>query len=527
MHAERGRASAVLLAFASGLVHALSLSIAGLWWLQLMSFGLLAVLLISAASTQAKRPGTAFLKPAILGFAFGLGWFLAGVSWLFISMHRYGGLPAPLAATALLLFCGYLALFPAAAGALASALCRQGKHLNSASGLTGYATALAGAFTLFELLRGWLFTGFPWLAPGYAHVDGPLSALSPLVGGFGVGAVACLLGALVTVTLAAGLRRRQLPIAPLVVSLAIAAACLLARQTNWGVPADSVIRADLIQGNIAQNMKFDPARTQAAMLAYAQALVPGRAQLIVMPETAWTLPWPMTPPEIAARIRSALGDGALAAIGMPLAAADGSPRLTNSVAVIDASGEAVARYDKVHLVPFGEFIPWGFRWFVNMMNIPLGDFGRGDVDQVMLQLDRHSIAFNICYEDLFGNELARQVRAGANLLINVSNIAWFGDSHAHEQHLQIARMRALELARPMLRATNTGVTAAIDHRGQVIARLPGHQFGTLSVSIAPATGLTPFARWANLPAWLLAIGLLAVGCWLARHADPLECEALQ
>jgi len=269
-------------------------------------------------------------------------------------------------------------------------------------------------------------------------------------------------------------------------------------------------------------MKFDPARTRAAMLGYAQALVPGRAQLIVMPETAWTLPWPMTPPEIAARIRAALGDGALAAIGMPLAAADGSPRLTNSVAVIDSGGGAVARYDKVHLVPFGEFIPWGFRWFVNMMNIPLGDFGRGAIDQAMLRLNSNAIAFNICYEDLFGDELARQVRAGANLLVNVSNIAWFGDSHAHDQHLQIARMRALELARPMLRATNTGVTAAIDHRGQVIARLPGHEFGTLSVSIAPATGLTPFARWANLPAWLLAIGLLIVGCWLARQADPLE-----
>jgi len=523
MRAERARTSAILLAFASGIAHALSLSIAGLWWLQLLSFGLLALLLTTAASTPAPtRARAAFLKPAILGFAFGVGWFLAGVSWLFISMHRYGGLPAPLAASALLFFCAYLALFPAAASALANLLCRPRTHINSARSITGYAVALAGAFTLFELLRGWLFTGFPWLAPGYAHVDGPLSALSPLIGSFGVGAAACLLGALVVLALAAGLRSRQLPVAPVVVIIAVAAAGLLARQAHWGVPADSVIRADLIQGNIAQDMKFDPARTRAAMLGYAQALVPGRAQLIVMPETAWTLPWPMTPPEIAARIRAALGDGALAAIGMPLAAADGSPRLTNSVAVIDSGGGAVARYDKVHLVPFGEFIPWGFRWFVNMMNIPLGDFGRGAIDQAMLRLNSNAIAFNICYEDLFGDELARQVRAGANLLVNVSNIAWFGDSHAHDQHLQIARMRALELARPMLRATNTGVTAAIDHRGQVIARLPGHEFGTLSVSIAPATGLTPFARWANLPAWLLAIGLLIVGCWLARQADPLE-----
>jgi len=276
MRAERGRTSAVLLAFALGLAHALSLSIAGLWWLQLLSFGLFALLLATGAPTLApNRARPAFMKPALLGFAFGLGWFLAGVSWLFISMHRYGGLPAPLAATALLLFCAYLALFPAAASALGSALCRQGKPLNSALGITGYALALAGAFTLFELLRGWLFTGFPWLAPGYAHVDGPLSALSPLLGSFGVGAAACLLGALVILTLAAGLRRRQLPIAPVAVAIAIAAAGLLAKQAQWGAPADSVIRADLIQGNIAQDMKFDPARTRAAMLAYAQALVPG------------------------------------------------------------------------------------------------------------------------------------------------------------------------------------------------------------------------------------------------------------
>jgi apolipoprotein N-acyltransferase len=185
---------------------------------------------------------------------------------------------------------------------------------------------------------------------------------------------------------------------------------------------------------------------------------------------------------------------------------------------LGADGAITARYDKIHLVPFGEFIPWGFRWFVAMMNIPLGDFGRGATDQALLRLGGHAIAFNICYEDLFGDELARHVRAGANILINVSNIAWFGDSHAQEQHLQIARMRSLELARPTLRATNTGVTAAIDHRGRVLERLPGHQFGTLSTQVHAASGLTPFARWANGPAWILALILLAGGAALVRRS---------
>jgi len=185
--------------------------------------------------------------------------------------------------------------------------------------------------------------------------------------------------------------------------------------------------------------------------------------------------------------------------------------------VIGPEGTIVSRYDKTHLVPFGEFIPWGFRWFVAMMNIPLGDFGRGRESQPMLDMAGHLIAFNICYEDLFGDELARQVREGANLLINVSNIAWFGDSHAQEQHLQIARMRSRELARPMLRATNTGVTAAIDHRGVVLDRLPGQQVGALRLTITPTQGITPFARWANLPAWLTALALLAWATLIARR----------
>src|SRR5690606_33234966 len=136
--------------------------------------------------------------------------------------------------------------------------------------------------------------------------------------------------------------------------------------------------------------------------------------------------------------------------------------LTNSVAVIDRSADVVWRYDKRHLVPFGEFVPFGFGWFVDLMHIPLGDFGRGSASQPPLAIGGQRVAFNICYEDLFGEELATQVRGGATILANVSNIAWFGDSHALAQHLQIARMRSIELARPTLRATNTGVTGAID-----------------------------------------------------------------
>jgi len=509
MRAERSFTPALLTALALGLIHALCLSAAGLWWLQWMGFGLLAALI--AAQDGVRRA-------AAIGFVFGLGWFVAGVCWLFISMHRYGGMPAPLAGLALFLFSAYLSIFPAAATGLACWLSQPGGvQRNRPQHAAPLACALSGAFTLAELLRGSLFTGFPWLAPGYAHTDGPFAGLAPFVGVFGVGAMACLSAALTALALLGAFRNRHLHAAPIVIAIALAGAGWLAGQTQWGSVSTTPIHVDLVQGNIAQDMKFDPVRARAAMSAYANALQPGRTQLAVLPETAWTVPWHLTPPDITHRIQESIAAGSRVAIGMPLAAQDGTQRLTNSVAVIGPDGAIISRYDKTHLVPFGEFIPWGFRWFVAMMNIPLGDFGRGPDEQAMLTLAGHSIAFNICYEDLFGDELARQVRAGANVLVNVSNIAWFGDSHAQEQHLQIARMRSRELARPMLRSTNTGVTAAIDHSGTVIARLPGHQFGTLHVAIAPAAGLTPFARWANSPAWLIALALIAAAAFLARR----------
>ena len=513
MRTERGFTPALLAALALGLIHALSLSVAGAWWLQWLAFGLFAALTASQGETHRRTR-----RSAALGFAFGLGWFVAGVCWLFISMHRYGGMPAPLAGLALLLFCAYLSIFPAAANALATWLSRaRGAHPNGRLCTTALACALAGAFTLAELLRGWLFTGFPWLAPGYAHTDGPFGGLAPLVGVFGVGAAACLSAAFTGLAVRDALQRRTLQGAPLVIAIALAGVGWLAEQFQWETAATTPLHVDLIQGNVAQDMKFDATRARATMGAYADALQPGRAHLTVLPETAWTIPWHLTPPEITERIRRALTGGSRVAIGMPLVAQENVRQLTNSVAVIGPEGTILSRYDKTHLVPFGEFIPWGFRWFVAMMNIPLGDFGRGRESQPMLDITGHLIAFNICYEDLFGDELARQVRAGANLLINVSNIAWFGDSHAQEQHLQIARMRSRELARPMLRATNTGVTAAIDHRGVVLDRLPGQQVGALRLTITPTQGITPFARWANLPAWLTALALLVSASLLARR----------
>jgi apolipoprotein N-acyltransferase len=233
------------------------------------------------------------------------------------------------------------------------------------------------------------------------------------------------------------------------------------------------------------------------------------------------------------------------AIGLPLtapvpgaggagsAASGNAVALTNSVMLFDRAvvvdGARPARYDKRHLVPFGEFVPWGFRWFVDLMTIPLGDFGRGSQDQPPFAVKDQRISFNICYEDVFGEELlpALQGDDGATILANVSNIAWFGDSHALPQHLQIARMRTLETGRPMIRATNTGVTAAIDHDGTLQAALPSYQLGALAVTVQGRSGLTPYARTGNwtvlaLATLILLAAALRLPALLASGGKPAK-----
>ncbi len=524
--------AALVAALVAGIAHAASFAPFGAWWLQTATMAFLVALVLRAQANA----GSGAARAAALGFAFGLGWFVAGVAWLYVSMHRYGGMPAPIAALALLLFGAYLALFPAAVCALAMRAARVGGSAPGAVAAVGMV--FGGGWALAEIARGYLFTGFPWLAIGYAHVDGPLAALAPLAGVYGVCALAALsaygIGALAA-SVGRGGRARPTAVAlALVLALAPLAAGWAMAGRSWSQPTGRSLAVRLLQGNVPQELKFDPARSLAAMQAYTAEVLRAPADLTVLPETAWTVPWSATPAALRDALLGHLArDGGVLAIGMPLwqQAASRDPaaaRLTNSVAVIDRDGSITARYDKRHLVPFGEFIPRGFGWFVAMMNIPLGEFARGEKVQAPLAIDGQRVAFDICYEDTFGEELAAQVREGATILVNVSNIAWFGDSHALPQHLQIARMRAIELARPVLRATNTGVTAAIDARGRVVDALPTYSAGALALSVQGTTGLTPYARWGNaLP---LALGLVmalagALACVASRRsggANPLE-----
>jgi apolipoprotein N-acyltransferase len=494
--AARGALLPLLLA-ALGALQTLALVHTQAWPLPLAAAALLAAVVARAAPARA----------ALLGWAYGCGWLLGGTWWLFVSMHRYGHLPAPLAAGAVFLLSAVLSLYLAAAMA-AFARWRRGTPLADAA-------LFAAVWLLAELARGTLFTGFPWAASGYAQVDAPLAALAPWVGVYGIGAV----GAFAAALAAASTRARWWP-APLAVALVLAPAAL--PPASFSAPAGP-LAVTLLQANVPQDEKFTAERVPETLVWVATTLRQARGDLVVGPETVI----PLLPSQLhdmapglwdELRNHFAAPGAPAALVGMPMG--DFENGYTNSVVGLGAA-EQPYRYDKQHLVPFGEFIPPGFRWFTEAMQIPLGDFARGPKVPPSFPVKGQRVAPNICYEDLFGEELALRFADAASaptVFANVSNIGWFGDTVAVPQHLNISRMRSLEFERPMIRSTNTGATALVDHRGRVLAQLAPFTRGTLAGRVEGRQGTTPFAWWAaRFGLWapaLLAFAVLAA-CALA------------
>ncbi len=440
-----------------------------------------------------------------LGLVFGTAWLCAGTWWMYVSMHRYGGLAAPLAALAVLGLSDFLSLSLAAAMALfarwrAAAAWRAG-------------LLFAGVWLLAELARGVIFTGFPWLASGYAYIDSPLAGFAPWLGVYGIGAVAAGLAAVFGCTEWRRPRAWAMPAAALVTVVALGAGL---GRVDFTQPSGR-LRVTLLQGNVSQSEKFSARFVPEALANFAGQLGAARGELVVAPETAIPLlPADLDPAfwkGLLARFRL---PGRHALLGLPLG--DSQAGYTNSAAGISAASARMPggfyRYDKHHLVPFGEFVPTGFHWFTRLMNIPLGDFNRGPLSAPSFQVRGERVAPNICYEDLFGEELAARFADGTTaptVLANMSNIGWFGETVAVAQHLQISRMRTLELQRPMIRATNTGTTAVIDWRGVVTAALAPFTRGMLEATVEGRRGLTPFAWWASrLGLWPLFVAALAL-----------------
>ncbi|WP_041656794.1 apolipoprotein N-acyltransferase [Azoarcus sp. KH32C] len=432
---------------------------------------------------------------AALGFAWGLGTFLVGVSWLYVALNRYGGMPMPFAALAILLLCAYLALFPALA---------LGLFGRFASGGTARRAALfAGLWAASEILRGWLFTGFPWLAIGYSQTPpSPFAGFLPVLGVYGVGALLAFCAAMAGLSEWRNGRSAGLTLA--VLTLIVGAGTGL-RSVGWTAPTGEPIQVALVQTNVEQGLKWRPETLAEQLDSNARLALAKRADLVVLPETTVPMLADRLPrgyvEELAAQIRSRGGDLVL---GVFLR--DAGEHIYNAALSLGRSPSQT--YAKQHLVPFGEYSPPLFGWFYRLADIPMSDQTRGAPNQPPLRLGDQRVAVNICYEDLFGRELIRSLPE-ATLMLNMSNLAWYGDSFAQPQHLQIARVRALETGRPMLRSTNTGMTAVVQPDGRVTEVLPAFEQGILSASVRGYQGLTPYGRWGDAAALLLALAAIS------------------
>jgi apolipoprotein N-acyltransferase len=454
---------------------------------------------------------------AATGFCFGLGMFLTGVSWVYVSLHDYGGMGMLTAAIFTFLFCAIPACYPALIGAILKRL--------PASRTVRLLLFFPSLWALSEWVRGWLFTGFPWLAIGYSQAPGsPLSGFAPVLGVFGV-SLATAVGAAAlasVIALVAELRSKALPRrmallfresgAWIIVALLIAGIASSDMEWTQPLPGDTTSVA-LLQGNIPQEMKWRPERAHATLDTYLSLAQSAEARLILLPETAL----PMLNVHIPGDYLEKLADqgrrnGGDLLVGVP--ELDASGRYYNSVMSFGSAAAQV--YRKHHLVPFGDYFPLQgvLGWIMNLLHIPMSDFSRGDPVQRPIQAGGQKIAVNICYEDVFGEEIIRQLPE-ATILANFTNDAWWGKSVASEQHLQISQMRAIETGRPMLRATNTGVTAIIDPKGRITASAPEFITTTVTGEIHGYQGATPYVRLGN---WaFLALATLMIALPLAAR----------
>jgi len=453
-------------------------------------------------SLRHSSPRAAFWR----GWLFGLGLFGVGVFWIRISLNEFGNLP-PVAANLLtLLFVAVMALFVAL-------FAWAQRRLAPEPGPRVLLLVFPALWMLIEWIRGWFLTGFPWLTLGYSQTDGPLSGYAPLLGVHGVSLAVALSGALLW-GLARWTRWHRLSAGLLLIALWAGGLGLGA--LRWSEPAGEPLRASVVQASVPQSMKWDPETLWLSAQRYLELTLEHLdSDLIVWPETA--LPdtldqWraPLLDP-LAERTRA---EGVELVLGVPIRDAM-TGHIYNSLISL---GTLEDRYDKRHLVPFGEFMPLRAlleplaAWF----QVPMSDFSRGDARKPLLRVGEHLAGVSICYEDAFGAEVVEALPE-AVFLINVSNDAWFGDSLAPRQHLQIARMRALENARYLLRATNTGISAIIDERGRVLGRVEPFVIGGFSAEVRPLQGATPFAFWGNGAALVLAVGSLFLGL---RRAQP-------
>ncbi|XQW86134.1 apolipoprotein N-acyltransferase [Thalassotalea piscium] len=437
------------------------------------------------------------------GFYFGLGWFLAGISWVYVCIDRFGGTPIIVSLLLMLLLAAYLAIFPALA-------CYLSTRFSTNKQLNLYLLPLA--WLVAEWLRANLLTGFPWLSLGYSQIDGPLAALAPIIGEIGISFCIILISVLVVRLFSQVDRVKPLIGLALIMSLVV-----WSHYQQWGTLTGKSINTALVQGNIKQELKWDQAQEWPTMMKYLTLTKDNYdADLIIWPESAITGIEPLTTTQEFLDIanRSAALNKSTIITGI-LNYNFESRESYNSLIVLgqqyksDIKGSYFYnnnnRYYKNHLLPIGEFVPFGdlLRPLAPLFNLAQSSFSRGSYVQNNLIAQNLHILPLICFEIAFPEQLAANFTKQTDMILTVSNDAWFGDSHGPHQHLEIARMRALEFARPVLRSTNNGISAIITHQGEIQQQLPQFQELVLKGKVNLVEGHTPYQIIAPYITWIL------------------------
>jgi len=444
-------------------------------------------------------------QAAQLGFCFGAGLFLAGTYWLYVSIHVFGEAPWALAIFLMIGLVIIMAFYYAATGWFVARL--------SGGNLSRFVIVAPAVWVLFEWLRGWFMSGFPWMTLGYSQIDSPLAGFAPVLGIYGVSLVLIIsASAALAALLSAGNKR----VVFAVLSILPWAGGAMVAQLSWTEPAGTVVKTTIVQGGISQDKKWLPEQFRPTLDLYRNSIIENvDSDLVIWPEVA--IPSVVDQVERFISLVESDIDGRdqMLLFGI-LEREQTEGRIYNSVVAID--GETRQVYRKRHLVPFGEYfpVPDFVREWMRLMSLPYSDISSGETEQQLIVMpDGNRLSVAICYEDAFA---AEQLYAlpDASILVNVSNDAWFGDSIAPHQHLQIARMRALEVGRHVVRATNNGVSAFIGPHGQLLASGPQFEFVSMTYAVQPRDGLTPFARAGNWPVITYTLLVVIWAGWRLR-----------
>jgi len=428
------------------------------------------------------------LKESLL---FGLGFFIFGIYWIYICLQKFGGMPPIMAILTTFSLCLFLSIF-----FLSFSFFPKFKNK---------PLLVAAIFTIIEWVRSFIFTGFPWLTLGYSQVDSsPLAGYIPITGIYGVTFLLILTAHLIFLLLDRTKNRPWI----IILIVSIWAGGHFLKKIEWTEPNGESVEVTLIQGNVRQDEKWNQIKIKNILDKYEHLIFESNSPLTVLPETSMPLLLEHIPSNYLNKIETHLkqidGNLILGAIERE------EENIYNSAVSLGVNGSQ--KYRKYHLVPFGEYIPlrgiFGFI-YEDLLNMPFNDLSSGPKKQLPMYFDQQKIAINICYEDVFGNEIIQQLPM-ANILLNMSNDAWYGHSIAAEQHLQISQARSIETGRMMLRATNTGVTAFINEKGKVISKMPQFQSGSLTQSVQGFKGSTPFIKYGHFPVLILSFFIISL-----------------